>query len=170
MTEHRIADACRLVCRVAAAVCGMTPTRARRTHLRGLWEQVRLAFGELFTGDAFSMGCMCVECQHCDVMLWVCECNKVSARNLAVSPGSLTALPHSCCLQCDVLRAAVFCHVRVTVLQCAVHDGCLLPSSHSVCLIRFVSLCHSRCPNRSISLSCAGRPHINMGFLLFSFQ
>ena len=87
-------------------------------------EQVRLAFGEVSTGDAFSTGCMCVECQHCDVMLWVCECNKVSARNLAVSPGSLTALPHPCCLQCDVLRAAVFCHVRVTALQCAVHDWC----------------------------------------------
>jgi hypothetical protein len=81
----------RAVCRAAAAVCGMTPTRARRTHLRGLWEQVRLAFGELFTGGAFDMGRMCVECKHCDAMLWVCECNKVSARSLAVSPGSLTA-------------------------------------------------------------------------------
>ena len=60
-------------------------------------EQVRLAFGELFTGGAFNMGRMCVECQHCDhdAMLWVCGCNKVNAlaRSLAVSPGhgSLTA-------------------------------------------------------------------------------
>ena len=56
-----------------------------------LWGQVRLAFGELFTGGAFNMGRMCLECQHCDVMLWVCECNMASARSLAVSPGSLTA-------------------------------------------------------------------------------
>ena len=60
-----------------------TPERAeaRKPHR----EQVRFAFGELFTGGAFGMGRMCVECKHCDAMLWVCECNKISARSLAVS-------------------------------------------------------------------------------------
>ena len=33
-------------------------------------------------------------------------------------------------------------------------DECLPPSPHSVCLIRFASLCHSRCPTHNISLSC----------------
>ena len=89
MDEHRIADACSLQVR-SSGVRHDADSSEEDTPQR-VWEQVRLAFGELFTGDAFSMGCMCVECQHCDAMLWVCECNKVSARSLAVSPGSLTA-------------------------------------------------------------------------------
>ena len=89
MAEHRIADACCLQGRSkgvrhdADSSEEDTPQRAEagKPHR----EQVWLAFGELFTGGAFDMGRMCVECKHCDAMLWVCECNKVSAHSLDVS-------------------------------------------------------------------------------------
>jgi len=41
-------------------------------------EQVRKNFAQLFEGP-FNIGRMCVECRFCDAMLWVCECNQVSA-------------------------------------------------------------------------------------------
>ena len=100
MTEHRIADACCLQGRSSGVRHDAdsseedtidTPQSSRAEAGKPHREQVRLAFGELFTGGAFDMGRICVECKHCDAMLWVCECNKVSARSLAVSPGSLTA-------------------------------------------------------------------------------
>ena len=65
------------------------------THLRGLrlgsLIGSRFSERELFISGAFNMGRMCVECQHCDAMMWVCELSASRSRNLAVSPGSLIA-------------------------------------------------------------------------------
>ena len=86
----------------------------------------------------------------------------------------VVSLPHSCCLQCDVLRAAVCCHVRVTVLQCAVMSPCSHPTlilslgvSHPVCLTLPLTLSKSQ----YLTVVCRSTAyHINRGFLLFSFQ
>ena len=65
------------VCKVATTVCGMVPidssgedTPQRAEVGEPNREQVRLAFGKLFTGGASNMGRMCVECHQCDAMLW----------------------------------------------------------------------------------------------------
>ena len=79
MAEHRIADACCLQGRNSGVRHDAdsseedTPQRAEVANCL-----IGDRFGEFSTGGASNMGRMCVECQHCDAMLWVCECDKVS--------------------------------------------------------------------------------------------
>ena len=137
----------RAVCRAAAAVCGMTPTRARRTHLRGL--RLGSLKGSRFglpsassSPTVHSIWTACVWSASAAMPCYGC----VSATR-SVHAASLS---HSCCLRRDVLRAAVCCHVRV--LQCVVMNACSHPLTHHAVQIE-VSHCR------------AGRPHINRGFI-----
>ena len=75
----------------------------------------------------------------------------------------VVSLPHSCCLQCDVLRAAVCCHVHVTVLQCAVMSACSHPLtrcvssglSHSATHAVQIAICHCRVQVDRISIEAS---------------
>ena len=158
----------RAVCRVAAAVYGMAPTRARRTHLRGCGSRSGLPSASS-SPATHSVWAACVSSASTAMSCYGCVSATRSVHATSLSH-PVVSLPHSCCLQCDVLRAAVCCHVRVTVLQCAVMSACSHP------LTRCVSsrLSHSATHAVQIAIShCrvqVDRIIINRGFLLFSFQ